>query len=196
MVTFSSVINSAVLWWSISCLGSCVQRAKGCPDLWPVRPPCWSNLCLLLVSLPTPAWVPREKYLKALLLECFQVPSASRRLKFLPEVYWCEWLTLFSWEIVDVGKTTCGMLFFRPPSVSQQPWEHSSLYQSRWETAFNLGVSPRSSQKSIKKHLLHSVGSSCWGFCYILSSTNPGNANVAWAHRCEFKNYIPCLAKY
>lgn len=38
-----------------------------------------------------------------------------------------------------------------------------------------------SSQKSIKKHLLHSVGSSCWGFYCVLSSTNPGNANATCA---------------
>lgn len=92
----------------------------------------------------------------------FRHPLPAGGFTFLSEISWYKWLTPFSQEIVDVVETTCKMLFFQPLSATQQPQESaSSLYWSRWKIGLNLDANPRSSQKSIKKHLLYSLGSSC-----------------------------------
>lgn len=113
----------------------------------------------------------------------FGYPLPAGGFTFLSEASWYERLSPFSQEIVDVVKTIRRMLFSRPPSASQQPRERaSSLCRSRWEIGLDLDANPRSSQKSIEKHLLHSLGALVeGGFCCILSSTNPGNANVTCA---------------
>lgn len=61
MMTFSSAINSALLWWSAGHLRFCVQNRGGCASALLCR----SALCLLLTFLPTCTWVSMEKSLEA-----------------------------------------------------------------------------------------------------------------------------------
>lgn len=151
MVTFFSLANSPLLWWTIGCLGFRVQSKEGRPQTCGrLSPPCWSAPCLLLAYLPAPAWFSMEKSLIAEtpVAMFLGTPLPEEGFTFLSEVSWYKWLTPSSWEIVDVVKTTCRMLFFWLPSASQQLRERaSSLCQSRWEIGVDLVANPRPSQK-------------------------------------------------
>lgn len=151
MVTFFSLVNSPLLRWTVGRLRFHVQSKEGGPQTCGrFSPPCWPAQCLLLAYLPTPAWFSMEKSLKAEtpVALVLGTPLPAEGFMFLSEVSWYKCLTPSSRKIVDVVKTTCRMLFFRPPSASQQPREcASSLCQTRWEIRVDLVANPRLSQK-------------------------------------------------
>lgn len=89
------------------------------------------------------------------LLQCLRVLLPAGGFVSWAEVSWCERLTSSSQEIVRCKNNLQDAAFPAAP-VSQQP-----LCQSRWEIGHDLETSPRSAQKSIKKHLLCRLGSSC-----------------------------------
>lgn len=172
----------------------CSEGASEPPHADPICVCCW------LLSLSQPGFLERTTWTCGFLLECFQVPSDSRRLNSPPEVYWCEWLTPFSREIVDVGKTTCGMLFFRPPCVTAAlgtqfpvPEQVGDCTQPWWQSKVHL------------KRALKSICCAVWGAlvedfaAYWIVQILAVQMWLVLHLRTQLwiwvKNYIPYLAK-
>jgi len=191
MVTFSSVISLSPLWRSIGHLRFCI----GCKGTGPHTRVHSALHLAMLCSLPHLGLVWQRLSKLRLLLQCF----SQQVLFFLTDHFWPG----------NCG--CCKNNTLVPCAGAGGRWDSalvpgSSPLKSLWGAFYEGGLCGIPSSTN---HRIIKVGKDHWGHlvqppahhlhahqAVCLSLQCKCDLCFIWAHRCKFKNYVPCLAKY